>query len=310
MRTELKAALIGAVAGILGGVTAASIEGQFNIFGLLEERRTQIELENVKLQSNLILRAIDTDDPEKSIRNLEFLSKVRLIPNFKEGVDEFLAEEGAADRVPALRELLSPYRMEEELSTLDTVRYRVGLESTGLLTTSFTHCSASLVGSDIVVTTDFCVNPEEPTFLWEFRLGYFSNENLGDAYAVEEIIRLDKNQNLAVLRLQSSPPDSVERLAREGRAPVRDEEVFLVHYPQGESLRISDADCRIKDPQVENSPLMTYVCRTDPGSSGGVIFGKWDSKPLGMHIGIVDPSDGTKNAIRWDVLSELIQDIQ
>jgi hypothetical protein len=68
------------------------------------------------LQTNLILKAIDTDERQKSLNALKFIADVGLIPDYREGVESFLAKKSASDEVPALRaERRPPSLVEREI---------------------------------------------------------------------------------------------------------------------------------------------------------------------------------------------------
>ena len=66
--SPLVTTIIAALLGLLGTMVGAYFQG-----------RSNMELERQKLESSLILKAIETGEPDKAAKNLLFLAKLKLI---------------------------------------------------------------------------------------------------------------------------------------------------------------------------------------------------------------------------------------
>jgi hypothetical protein len=90
------ATVIAAFLTVFGGITGALINGLFNkqqSIGSEEVKSlASIKLENAKLQTNLIIKAIDTTDQDKAIRALKFFAKAGLISDYKDSIINLTSE--------------------------------------------------------------------------------------------------------------------------------------------------------------------------------------------------------------------------
>jgi hypothetical protein len=79
---------------LVGGIVGALINGYFN-------NRTSIELEQVKFETSLILKAIDTRDQASAVKTLRFFANAGLISHYERRVSTLVAKENDLD-VPAI----------------------------------------------------------------------------------------------------------------------------------------------------------------------------------------------------------------
>lgn len=118
--TGSQAAVAGAVISLLAGAIGAVINGVFNrdvaqttstSAENIEKTRIlgALELERLKFESGLILKALETNDQEQAIKRLRFFASAGLIPNHKK---EILALTGESDRqqIPTIPTTPTPSR--------------------------------------------------------------------------------------------------------------------------------------------------------------------------------------------------------
>ncbi len=111
---------------------------------------------------------------------------------------------------------------------------------------------------------------------------------------INEIILIDVNLDLAVLRLAIVPTQALKLSPKDC---ANGEDVFMIHYPQGGNIKKSDngvatiMDFGRGDGEVgniamyEGSEYFRSTCTTEPGSSGAPIFSLQDSnKVIGIHV--------------------------
>lgn len=89
---SINVAILVALIGFIGSITSSAIK-----------HRSSIKVEKEKLESNLILKAIDTDDRKKSIANLKFLMEMGFIKNHYSQLSELLDNPEKQTIIPALK---------------------------------------------------------------------------------------------------------------------------------------------------------------------------------------------------------------
>ncbi|MBO9636210.1 MAG: hypothetical protein J7578_24115 [Chitinophagaceae bacterium] len=90
LNQSLLIAVIGGAAGILGSVLNTWIQ-----------HANEQQLERQRFDSSLILKAIETDDPAKSVTNLNFLLELNLISDERSELKKMLADSAAREQIPA-----------------------------------------------------------------------------------------------------------------------------------------------------------------------------------------------------------------
>jgi hypothetical protein len=113
------ATVIAAGCGLLGAVAGAFVKGYYDQTSQVTVEETRVggalELERLKFQADLILKAIDTEDQQTAIKTLKFFANAGIIPAYETKVLALTREdEGSA--VPTLRPSPSPYRPVAELA--------------------------------------------------------------------------------------------------------------------------------------------------------------------------------------------------
>ncbi|WP_337660566.1 trypsin-like serine peptidase [Anderseniella sp. Alg231-50] len=267
-----------------------------------------LALKSQETQSKMITLAIDilkeTPDPSEDTRSVRTwaadvinrYSDVKLPPKTKEVIIERRA----------LTELPGDYQSPNQLSTLQTVRYRTAIQSVGFLIANLTYCTAWLYDDDLIITASVCVE-EKLSDLWGFRLGYYSSKELGDTYKIKEVVKIEKSTQVAVLRLEQSPPSSISRLKLETRLPKANEKVFMVHHPSGGPLKVSDENCLVQTPSSDSDHYMTFRCKSEGGSAGAPVIAVSDGKVLGVHLEAIDAATHLKRASIVDRFARSLQ---
>jgi hypothetical protein len=92
--TAPAATALAAVMTLVGGLVGALINGYFN-------NKTNIELEQIKFETNLILQAINTGDQPSAVKTLKFFANAGLISHYEKRISTLVLKENDLE-VPAI----------------------------------------------------------------------------------------------------------------------------------------------------------------------------------------------------------------
>ena len=141
-------------------------------------------------------------------------------------------------------------------------------------------CTGTLIREDIVLTASNCLPDEQAIMSANFRLGYLSEGQTGDAFSVEtEPVTHNADLGYMLLKVDSSA------VVNYGFLPLYIEEVgvgsslMLVQHALSAPLS-KTADCVVT---ATDGNLIEHNCQSAPGASGGLLFNEF-GYPVAMHL--------------------------
>ncbi len=293
--TTAIATVIAAGCGLLGAVAGASIKGYYDQISQVTVEKTRVggalELERLKFQADLILKAIDTEDQQTAIKTLKFFANAGLIPAYETKVLALTTkDEGSA--VPTLRPSPSPYRPVAELAAnSETLRLA---RAVGLFTYDGKGvCTAFLVEGRRAIVPEFCVDENRDVTHMSLRLGYDSEDRSFQDFSIDQIE--ETAAGLVLLRLAGDSDSELPALALRVRSPLPGEAVYMIHHPGAGPKQVSSG-CYLhpERPIVVSSMFaghgdqgdtgLSFTCRSEGGSAGAPVFAASDNALLGVHV--------------------------
>lgn len=292
MTTPL-ATVIAAGCTLLGAVVGAFVKGYYDRASQVSVEETRVggalDLERLKFQADLILKAIDTEDQETAIKTLKFFANAGLIPAYETKVLALTTEdEGSA--IPTLRPSPSPYKPVAELAAnSDAVRLA---RAVGLFAYAGVGvCTAFLVEGRRAIVPVFCLGEERDANRMSLRLGYDSKDGTSQDYSINQIE--ETAAGLALLRLTGDPDGKLPALSLRFRSPVPGEAVYMIHHPRAGPKQLSSG-CYLhpERPIADLPPIfggqggvgLRFTCRSEGGSAGAPVFAATDNALLGVHV--------------------------
>lgn len=287
------AIVIAAGCAVVGGVAGAIIEGSFDQTTQITVEETRVsgalELERIEFQSELILKAIDTDDQQAAIRTLRFFANAGLIPAFESKVLE-LTTLNDGSSIPTLRTSQGWYRTIWELVEHSEVAELA--RAVGLFTWRGNGtCTGFLVSGARAIVPTFCLSNQNDTRNMGLNLHYDSEENVGMNLKFSDIESL--GSGVAVLKVDVPIDYALPAVPLNVRPPVSGEELYMIHHPNVGPKKISescfvDLDNPIIETSIEfvgrSGVGLNFTCRSEGGSAGGPIFAATDNALIGVHV--------------------------
>ena len=265
------AALLGAALTVLGGLVGALITGYFQTEATVgaEQKRgdAALELERLKFETGLILKALETPAQAEAVKRLKFFAKAGLIPRYKKEVLE-IAEEDDGAAIPTLTQQTAP--MEPITGDLTRLAGPLGR----LMLDDHDICSGAMLKPWHFLTVDDCVkelhDPSKLRVRWRPR---------SPLQQVDKIVLLSDGFALLTLRGEPPPVGGIYLDLSKARDPRPDEPLYIIHYALGQKV-LSRFGCKASGEPVENNNFR-YRSNT-AGSGSGIIFSAVDEAPLGL----------------------------
>lgn len=274
-----EATVLAAAVALVSGALGAAITGSYS--SDVENTRVtgQLDLERLKFQTGLILKAIDTTDHETAVKTLKFFAQAGLIPAYEEKISS-LASKKKGSLVPAIG------RNYMKLSDPIPDRLRDMSRSVGkiFMIGGRVSCTAVLLENNKGLTLGFC-RPEGASEE-EFRLAL--GEGDPDGRRIFKIRFNDEqkpNNNIQFFEVEGAPSDYFQGLKLSARNPRVGEQLAVIHYPQGGNLRISLDRCFVVRVDAGENGWLQYHCKTDPGSGGAPVISLSDFSVVAIHSG-------------------------
>ena len=247
-----------------------------------------VRIEQFKLQRDLILQAIDTEDRGEAQKRLRFFAQTGLIPDYSEKVLAF-TDEKDIEEIPSITQnkpqlpQLIPWRGEFSSIMSRTVR---------VLHRDFSVCSAFALTKNIVITLDHCVSSQPLENLsveidgrLDGSIKIIETQTIQSGLQIQELSRLVLSKELDIPTLDELTfrrPEIGEKVAILGHAPGH---MVDNSYLRG-LRRITDykrfySECSIIN-VVDDEGYVSTDCDTPNGTSGSVIIGKSDGAVISL----------------------------
>ncbi|WP_226574823.1 trypsin-like serine peptidase [Acuticoccus sediminis] len=188
---------------------------------------------------------------------------------------------------PAGSDSITPVRKLHERDVLRITARAVGRLAVQREAGGIAYCTASVVATDLVLTSRQCAADAVAGLLW---MGYLTpGERSGVASYHVELPALETSEALdyAILRVHGNVgedwgtvPLHPERL--EDRPPL-----FAVHYPAGAEQSVTLDGCGLADTPAGDGTLR-HTCATAAGSSGAPLFDLTTRMMVGLHTEAVE----------------------
>lgn len=214
---------------------------------------------------------------------------------FKLGEIAFQKNMGASFSIvlPDDREPIVTYRKSPQIFS----RSRAVAKLTFIVGGGTAMCTGFLIAEDQMLTNEHCINTAKLCDTAVAIFGYEVNENgqlnLGEQYPCIELIKSDEKLDYAHIRLAGKPGAVWGKLELTRRAPIANEQTYLIQHPAGEPKQISRKDCSVTtvaaNGNIEGSDI-GHKCDTLQGASGSPVLGS-DFKVVGLHHFGFDSSD-------------------
>jgi len=278
--TAPQATVFAAALALLGGAAGAGITGWFtqgtNISVETTKVTGQLDLERLKFQTSLILKAIDTPDREVAITTLQFFANAGLIPAYdKKVLDLTTIDNGRGIPTTSLR-----YRQISELSDPRLIEFARAVGKLAFTGTASFVCTAFLIKGNITITIGHCKPQQsaEGTFI----LGE-SDPRGPKAYKVKNELPVNENSRIRAFTIGGDPVSVFGSIEIRTREPKVGESIALIHYPLGGASRVSMDGCFVMSIDQSKEYGLRYYCNTQPGSGGAPILALSDFNILGIH---------------------------
>jgi len=143
-------------------------------------------------------------------------------------------------------------------------------------------CSGLLISSKYILTARHCLQQRiANTDEWEplrpqqiiFELDYLKYGSAAKTYPLKVVpVEIGPGDlDFAVLEAINDIPLGNRKIPVPGGDPRPKEDLYVIHYPGGETLKLTRRECRAAD-RPEDGHFFRHVCDTEPGSSGAPVF--------------------------------------
>lgn len=274
-----QATVVAAAIALIAGAAGAVISGTFTQGVESTKVSGQLDLERLKFQTSLILKAIDTPDQTTAVKTLKFFSDAGLIPAYEQKISK-LASEDSGRSVPAIG---SRYR---DISNSIPPQLRELARSVGKFVVrdggTTLMCTGILLSDDSALTIDHCKFPRAVEGSVRFVLGEADAEgprhyNARFPNEETEVVGVQRVQ------LEGRPTAMFGGVVLRPREPRIGEPVALIHYPLGGPLKFSLDECFVLSVDRKKKYGLRYTCKTDPGSGGAPVIALSDFSILAIH---------------------------
>jgi hypothetical protein len=272
IKSPLALALLGGIITILASSATSYLTAHSNR-----------QLEQEKLQSELIKKYLEVTDLRSRIDNLRFLVEAGLIPNYSENITRYLdttpntapitLSEPAS--ISSDGRLFGPNNIVEG-KILDRVRQTADalvLIKTRTTVRDHKKCTGFLVKERLVVTMGYCTDGAmNPSYHQAVSI-----EVPGEGPVISKVLT---NERIALLTLSHSIPGRSE-LAIEDSPSSGDRLIFpFISIGSNDYAVSMDEECKILS---LDSTILSYRCDGNPGSGGAPIVSYSTGKVLGVH---------------------------
>jgi parallel beta-helix repeat protein len=153
----------------------------------------------------------------------------------------------------------------------------------------------------------------------KLRMGYVSSDETGEVFdVVIDPVDMSAELDYVILRVEGSPGHSFGTIDLQVRDPRPDEELFLIHHPEGRPQTLTRKSCRLANISSGNADTLWHRCDTSKGSSGSLLFSDNDNSVIGLHFaGSANPGANLPNSakrlaslvVRSTILQRIAQNI-
>lgn len=150
-------------------------------------------------------------------------------------------------------------------------------------------CSGFLISDDLLMTNEHCVNSDATCLTTVARFGYQTDSmgvpRPGAQYRCTELVAVDYELDMALLRLERSPGKEWGVLQVADEAPSAAEPMLIIQHPGGRPKMISINECAVTLPVAPGRGQDTDIahgCDTEGGSSGSPVINT-SGKVIGLH---------------------------
>jgi hypothetical protein len=288
-------AIIGAALGLIANLVS----------GVMQARQA-LDLEAEKGRANLVQEFIKTGDSTKAKDNLKFLLSAGILTDPTGKISKALESNqpislpssGAGDHSAA--DSLG----ERADSVPSTDPLGMFIRATGMLDSENGNeqsiCTAVAIADDLLLTGDHCVT--EASKLENMTFWSRGPDGNRRANEIAEAVTRNSVLDFAILRVKPSTVLMNNLAHVSTRAPVVGESLAVISAPLGQLYVFRK--CQVL---TVTATQFTHSCRTNPGSSGGILVGLTDRAVLGLHIGKQPTVIQGGSATRFDVISSIIQ---
>jgi hypothetical protein len=268
-----RATVYAAIATLAGGVIGALINGVFTnktSIGVESERgAAAIDLEKIKFQTGLILKAIDTRDQPTAVKTLQFFANAGLIPAYEKKVLELASKDEGAS-IPTIGANAGFDLPSENVRSMVPFVATLSSKSSGGFV-----CSGLALPGNMVLTADYCAQGNEPYFV-----SFGGRTNV--VFSTTRIVEKNDIAGTAIYEYadpeQKGPQTSTQNVRF--RDPKKGEPISILLAPIGTEVKMASKNCSVveltsggNNSQFKGpESFFTYRCPTSPGAGGAPLL--------------------------------------